>query len=263
MKRRKKTEPGKKSQLQAFEVRELHRSKIANAPYNPRVISDDKRRKLEKKLTTTGLIEPLVWNEVTGNLVSGHQRLAIMDVFEGHGDWSMDVSVVHMTPSQERENNVFMNNDTAQGDWDLKALAELMQDDAVSIAEAGFELHELAMRGIDIEEFKPTNFDEAFDTQTLAMFDGEHVPEPVAAAVEEVDQARQMALEKREAAKERRREAQVQADKERDPEFYVVLVFDTRANKDAFTVAMGGKEGDRYLNGLSVADRFGVPVDVV
>ncbi len=79
---------------QKFVSERIHRSKIKNAPYNPRSIDDHARKKLHHNLKKKGLLDALVWNKRTGNLVSGHQRLSILDDLSATGDdYTLDFAV--------------------------------------------------------------------------------------------------------------------------------------------------------------------------
>lgn len=49
---------------------------LAAAPYNPRRISEDAAAGLRGSIETFGDLSGIVWNERTGNLVAGHQRVA-------------------------------------------------------------------------------------------------------------------------------------------------------------------------------------------
>ena len=56
-------------------------ARLKPAPYNPRVAlkpGSDGYRRLERSLKEFSLIQPIVWNEVTGHVVGGHQRLQIL-----------------------------------------------------------------------------------------------------------------------------------------------------------------------------------------
>jgi ParB-like chromosome segregation protein Spo0J len=59
-----------------WDISTLHtlRSKIHNAPYNPRFITDEAKRKLKGSIKRNGLLAPPTWNIRTGNIVGGHQR---------------------------------------------------------------------------------------------------------------------------------------------------------------------------------------------
>jgi ParB-like chromosome segregation protein Spo0J len=115
-----------------YEIRVIPRVQIKNAEYNPRKITDIARRKLKKNINTVGLIAPIIWNKRTGNIVSGHQRISIMDALQKTDDYNITVSQVDLDEATEKAQNIFMNNAQAQGEFDLGKLdimlAELKTD---------------------------------------------------------------------------------------------------------------------------------------
>lgn len=146
----------KLTRFQKFEPRRLHRRDLKKVAWNPRVIDDFAYKRLKDKLSTRGLLNALVWNEKTGDLVSGHQRLTILDALEAHDvktgkrtgepdDYLIDVDVVKLSLKQEREENVFFNHQGVQGTWDLAKLAELGNDEAFDFDAAGFTDMEIAL----------------------------------------------------------------------------------------------------------------------
>src|SRR6476619_5049927 len=95
---------------------------IQRAKYNPRRVlkpGDPAYDKLKKAVATFGLVEPLVWNQRTGNLVGGHQRLSIL---EERGDSQVEVSVVDLEEREEKALNLALNKHT--GEWDFASLAD-------------------------------------------------------------------------------------------------------------------------------------------
>jgi hypothetical protein len=135
-----------KTDIQKFRVETISRSRIKNAPYNPRKIKKTNREGLEKSIGEFGLIEPLVWNEKTGNLVSGHQRLKIIDAKNGNPDYELDVAVVGLDGKDEARANIAMNNRALQGDFDFPKLRNIAEefgldllDDAVLDIKTGFD----------------------------------------------------------------------------------------------------------------------------
>ncbi len=101
-------------------------SKIQRARYNPRKLlkpGDPAYDKLKKTVTRFGLVEPLVWNERTGNLVGGHQRLSVI---EERGDTSVEVSVVDLDERAEKVLNLALNKHS--GEWDFASLADMLQE---------------------------------------------------------------------------------------------------------------------------------------
>jgi hypothetical protein len=112
------------------EIRAIHRSDIKNAPYNPRIHGKHAQQAVKDNIKRHGLMSTLTWNERTGNLVGGHMRLKQLDALESKtkGDYTLSVSVVNLSDKEEKEQNIFLNSTKVQGEYDVTALAELMQD---------------------------------------------------------------------------------------------------------------------------------------
>jgi ParB-like chromosome segregation protein Spo0J len=111
-----------------LDVRALPIERLTPAPYNPRKRlrpGDPAWNKLEASLREFGLVEPLVWNELSGHVVGGHARLAILRLL---GVTEVPVSVVRLSPEREKALNVVLNNREAQGRFDAGKLAELLAD---------------------------------------------------------------------------------------------------------------------------------------
>lgn len=136
-----------KTKLQKFEYREIKRSTIKTADYNPRSISRLARKRLKKKIDEVGCVEPLVWNEVTGRLVGGHQRLAIIDQAEGwpENDYTIGVAVVRLKAKQEKALNIFLNNAGAQGQFEGESFVELVKEAKLSLEDIGFSKVDLEL----------------------------------------------------------------------------------------------------------------------
>lgn len=112
----------------SFELRQMPIAELKPAPYNPRQPLRPKSpayRKLRASLAEFGLVEPLVWNEVTGRVVGGHARLAILKEL---GVAEVPVSVVRLSDAREKALNVVLNNLEAQGRYDPERLASVLAD---------------------------------------------------------------------------------------------------------------------------------------
>lgn len=118
------------SKYERFSMRVLPRSAIKGAPYNPRVISNAARARLRRGIEENGLIQPVIWNETTGNLVGGHQRLAILDDLEGGADYQIQVAAIRVPLGREKRLNVLLNNDATMGSWDERKLLEIFSEAA-------------------------------------------------------------------------------------------------------------------------------------
>jgi DNA modification methylase len=73
-------------------------------------------------MTEFGYVEPIIWNEETGNIVGGHQRYKIL---LEEGQTEVECVVVKLSPEREKALNVALNKVT--GDWEIEALADLIK----------------------------------------------------------------------------------------------------------------------------------------
>lgn len=122
------------------------------APYNPRKDlkpGDPEYEKLKKSITEFDYIDPVIWNERTGRVVGGHQRLKILREM-GHKD--IAVSVVDLPEDKEKALNLALNK--TGGDWDLPSLKDLLEE----LDTGDFDIE---ITGFDIGEIKElaTQFD--------------------------------------------------------------------------------------------------------
>jgi len=127
-----------------MEIRRVAVEKINPAEYNPRKDlkpGDPEYESLRRSIDEFGLVEPLVWNEVTGNLVGGHQRFKIL---LERGATEVEVSVVHLDPDHEKALNIALNK--IQGDWDyakLKDVLEELETKDIDVTLSGFSMSEI------------------------------------------------------------------------------------------------------------------------
>ncbi len=112
----------------------IKRSQINLAGYNPRKITPEAKRKLRENLSKMGLMGGLVWNERTGNLVSGHQRITILDADNRYdirtheNDYDVFVTKVDLDEKEEKAQNIFFNNQSAMGFFDEDKLHQMMKE---------------------------------------------------------------------------------------------------------------------------------------
>lgn len=147
----------KENKITQPESREIRRSDINFADYNPRKITQEARKSLKANLKRVGLLGGIVWNEVTGNLVSGHQRISVIDEVNKYNpdtkdnDYLIRVEVVHMDEKTEKEQNIFMNNRSVQGEFDSDMLKDML--DGIDYSLAGLNDFDLDMLGIGDLDF--------------------------------------------------------------------------------------------------------------
>lgn len=132
----------KQSKYQSFVTETLHRSALTGAPYNPRILSADAKRRLKASLQKVGLVQPIVWNRQTGHVVGGHQRLAQLDALEGTENYTLTVAVLDVDETREKEINILLNNTLVSGDWDYEELKAVLNSEGLDLEATGFDMTE-------------------------------------------------------------------------------------------------------------------------
>lgn len=122
-----------------FEVKRI--ADMNRAAYNPRVDlqpEDEEYQAIERSLKRHGLVQPIVWNRRTNTVVSGHQRLTVL---EAQGETEVTVSVIDLDDIQEKELNVALNKIT--GEWDDDKLSVILNELGEEAIDTGFTLPEI------------------------------------------------------------------------------------------------------------------------
>ena len=145
-----------------MELRKIKISELNASEYNPRTMlrpGDPEFDKLERSIEYYGEVEPIVWNEKTGNVVGGHQRLAVLKHL---GKTETTVSVVNMDLDKEKLLNIALNK--VKGTWDRTKLEDMLRefepDDA---ALSGFDPSELAIMLSNNDGFTDGDFEDEED----------------------------------------------------------------------------------------------------
>jgi len=124
-------------------IQKIAASRLKPSKYNPRKDlkpSDPEYRKLKRSIEEFGYVEPIIWNERSGNIVGGHQRFKILlDL----GETEIECVVVDLDAKRERALNVALNKIT--GEFDIPMLTDLLLD----LGTDGFDL---SITGFDVEE---------------------------------------------------------------------------------------------------------------
>ncbi len=133
----------------SMNIQKISVDQLKPAKYNPRKDlkpGDPAYEKIRRSLHEFGYVDPVIWNEVTGNIVGGHQRYKVL-VAEGATE--IDCVVVHIENRQEEKAlNIALNK--AVGEWEPVALADLLSDLKIS----GYDL--------DITGFDAAEVDDLF-----------------------------------------------------------------------------------------------------
>ena len=157
-----------------MEIREMPLEQLHTADYNPRVAlepGDPEFERLKNSIETFGEVAPIVWNQRTGRIVGGHQRLA---VYKHLGRQTATVSVVDLDEKEEKLLNVALNK--IKGQWDYSKLEQLLGDYEIEEAKAtGFSAQEIALilaRNVGASWVITLAFEHASDARAWAEENG-------------------------------------------------------------------------------------------
>ena len=126
-----------------MEISKVLISLLNAAPYNPRKDlqpGDPEYQKIARSIEKYGCVEPIIWNEKTGNMIGGHQRLKVL---AATGAVEVDVSVVQLSLEDEKALNLALNK--ISGQWDNEKLSAVLQDLSAGfdVEVTGFDQHEV------------------------------------------------------------------------------------------------------------------------
>ena len=162
------------------------------AAYNPRKISEASKAALAKSMSDLGDISGIVWNETTGNLVCGHQRVEQLrklgatmegnDIVLPSGE-RFAVRVVRWSLEREKLANMAANNPKAAGEFTDDA-EDLLEEILKDVGEEYFEQIGLdkLLSDLEIEEVIASGGDPTIDSAFFedddggGMGDGEKCP---------------------------------------------------------------------------------------
>lgn len=156
-----------------MEIRTLKATELKAAAYNPRKDlqpEDAEYKKLRRSMEEFGYVEPIIWNERTGNVVGGHQRLKVL---LEQGKEEIECVVTDLDEKDEKILNVLLNK--VKGRWDIGKLADLLQelDEAGAMEITGFEdweLQSLLMQYDHIKDLMEEDFSDYASDKERSTF---------------------------------------------------------------------------------------------
>lgn len=229
---------------------ELNRSAIHFADYNPRKLSDESRKTLKRGIKKFGLVGGIVVNKRTGlTVVSGHQRLSVMDELQKFpdNDYKIRVDVIDVDEKQEKELNILMNNPNAQGTWDFDALAHIVPD--IDWKDAGLTDVDLNLIGCDflLQTEEESSLADAL-TDMMSPVTEQKEAEKAARQLEKAEKTAHM----KEVKEQVKQSAQEKAN---DMDAYLMLSFSSYEEKAAFCERFGFDANEKFIVG-SVFDEM-------
>lgn len=150
-------------------MEKVDRKDLSGAPYNPRKINDRQYKALKKSLEKYGLIQPIIWNRKTGNVVGGHQRLKALDSLMRTKNYSLDVAVVDMDMASEVAANIALNNASTMGEFDYGLVKDLSEEFDLDLAsDFLFDRDELLVSfGVSLEDVQVQKRDASADADLM------------------------------------------------------------------------------------------------
>ena len=131
----------------ALNLQRMPIDRLKPAKYNPRKDlkpGDPAYEKIKRSLHDFGYVDPIVWNEVTGNIVGGHQRYKVL---KAEGATEVDCVVVNIEKKKkEKALNIALNK--ATGDWEPTALADLLMD----LQQSGYDLGATGFDAAEVDD---------------------------------------------------------------------------------------------------------------
>lgn len=106
-----------------MKIKRMALAELTPADYNPRTISAAARKGLEHSIERFGMVQPIIYNSRTGNVVGGHRRL---DILLDRGDTHSQIVVVDLPEDEEKALNLALNNPGIAGQFTAD-VAEIIQ----------------------------------------------------------------------------------------------------------------------------------------
>lgn len=228
-----------KTKYQSGESRLLWRSELKEHPLNPRTLSASAKKKLRNSVKEIGVMDMPVFNEVTGRIVGGHQRIHTIDFLEkyteGKNDYQIEVAVVTLTEEDEAKALARLNNQNLQGSWDAELLKELSE--LATFEDMGFEALDIDYIMADLEMDIPV-----YGELETTKGNIESIKE------ENRKSGTESALDRFEGLKDGKEDLIV--------DYYVMVVCKDAAEKEKLMRSLGIPKGEKYISPAEILARI-------
>lgn len=126
---------------QPIEIEHLPIDTLKGASYNPRTMPDASMKALMRGIEEFGVVDPIICNTITGNIVGGHQRWEAAKRLK-----LTHVPTVWVSLDEKREMALNLALNKISGDWDLPKLKDVLEeldDGAFDLELTGFSDEEI------------------------------------------------------------------------------------------------------------------------
>jgi len=221
--------------IEKYTIKSVSRSEINPADYNPRKISEENKKKIKASIKKYGLVQPIIVNKTTGNVVGGNQRLSIMDELNKFEDYQLTIAEIECSKKDEIKLNIFLNNQSAAGEYDKDILHNIFDNykEIDPIKDAGFDKIDLNFMfdGIDFEN-------------SLFFTQPEH--KKVESEIDKIKRSDKMREYKKQSRKKFKEGKGIQDIENED--YVIIFVFNSYDGKRQFMKKIGAKESEKFLS---------------
>ncbi len=171
-----------------MEIGKIKLVDIEPADYNPRVITEEAKKKLRNSISTYGLVEPIIINTQNMRIISGHQRyqilldvlMEVVNLAECEFDYLVKDDYGYVFDFQqlniknedyEKALNIVLNNTNLMGDYDYEKLESLLTElefNGFDLTFTGFDNLEdidIDLLGDDFSFGEETDFTDTYDDE--------------------------------------------------------------------------------------------------
>lgn len=230
------------NKLEKFTMQVVNRKDIHGAEYNPRKITPDAEKRLRKELKDVGLLQPIIVNKRTMNIVGGHRRIDAMDTILKSDSYGLTVAMIDVDEREEVKANILLNNPSVQGEWDTFKLEDLYKEFDLTLDEIGFD-REDALVLFDMGDSDPLNFKTEDDEA------GQE-----AKAQENRDHAK--------ATREQKKSSDVENKTDDENDYSLVFVFPTSREKQRLCTLIGQPKSATHIKSSILTDIYRQKYDI-
>lgn len=123
--------------IKKFKTKRLALSDLKPDPGNPRSMPTDRANGLMASIERFGLVQPIIVNERTWQIVGGHQRVVALEALGQTDAWCI---ICDLSEDEQKALNLALNNTELQGIWDKEQLAKRMEEVREGLDDAFLDL---------------------------------------------------------------------------------------------------------------------------